>query len=306
MTEDDVTVEVQKLLDDGWLYHDKESERLARELETAAGTGVGADLFVPFLHLSTHTIGEHLGDWARALELGKRVLDGRSPTPETAKAWGRVQVAAVLAGDFIDATALELSYLQATGSDFGAAMLDMRFMLIGALLGSKRVVEATRLYGGTVALLEQIRSTEFLDRTVAAVSNNLGWELYETTPRSRDMDISMRLCADTSLKFWLKCGNWINEERALYFRALVSNVRGDPESALADADKALAIIDLHGVRPLDTALLQLARASAFAALGDEGSKSRAIADADAAASKLTAAVLQAQFASERAKVLAAV
>jgi hypothetical protein len=68
---------LRKLLDDGWEYHDVESERLARELEAAADAGVSTDLSASFLHLSTHTIGQHLGDWPRALALGKRILRGR-------------------------------------------------------------------------------------------------------------------------------------------------------------------------------------------------------------------------------------
>ena len=305
MAETSGTGALQKLLDHGWIYHDKESERLARELEVAAEADVDSGTLVPFLHLSTHTIGEHMGDWARALRLGKRVLDGRTPTFETAKGWARLQVVAMLAEDSIEAADLELSYLKAIGSDIDAAMLDVRFMLIDALLSSKRLAEAMRLYSGAVALIEQIDSSNFLDRTVASVSNNLGWELYELTSRSPDMDVLMQLCAETSLTFWLRCGNWINEERALYFRALVSNAVGDPESALADANKALAVIDSRGQRPLDTALLHLARASALAVVGDENGKSRAIADADAAASRLMAPDLLAQFASERAKAVAA-
>jgi len=305
MVEDRGTGALKDLLDDGWAYHDEESERLVRELEVAAESGVGPDLLVPFLHLYIHTTGEHLGDWARALAVGKRVLDGRTPSVETAKGWARLQVAAVLAGDFIEAADLESSCIKATGGDPGAVILDMRFMLIGALVSSKRLAEAARLYRGTVAVVEQVQSSDFLDRTVAAVSNNLGWELYEMTSRSPDVDNLMRACADTSLQFWLKCGNWINEERALYFRARVSNAVGARDSALADADKALSVIDAHGPRPLDAALLHLVRASALHALGDASGKSRAIADADAAASKLTAPDLQAQFASERARVLAA-
>ena len=305
MAEANGTGALQKLLDNGWLYHDKESERLAHELEVAAESGVGPDILVPFLHLSTHTIGEHLGDWSRALRLGKQVLDGRTPTFETAKGWARLQVVAVLADEPIEAADLELSYLKAIGGDLEAAVLDMRFMLIDALISSARLAEAMRLYGSAVPLIEQIDSSNLLDRTVASVSNNLGWELYETASRSPDMDALMQLCAETSLTFWLKCGNWVNEERALHFRALVSNVTGDPESALADADRALAVIDSRGQRPLDTALLHLTRASALAAIGDENGKSRAIADADAAASKLTAPDLRAQFASERARIIAA-
>jgi len=294
------TSSLRQLLDDGWAYHDKESERLARELEAAAETGVDADLLAPFLHLSTHTIGEHLGDWSRALRLGKRLLDGRTPSYETAKAWGRVYVAAVLADASIEATDLELSCLKASGGEFGAALLDMRFMLIGALVGSKRVREAGRLYRSALGIIEQISFSAVPDRTIAAASNNLGWELYELSSRSSDEDTVMSLCAETGLKFWLKCGNWVNEERALYFRALVSNVMGDPQSALADADNALAIIHAQGERPLDAALLHLARASALAALGDTNGKSRAIASAEAAASSLTAPELKALFDAERA------
>jgi hypothetical protein len=294
---------LRKLLNDGWNYHDSESEHLARELETAADAGIEFDVVAPFLHLSTHAIGEHLGDWARALRLAKRVLDGRTPTLETAKAWGRLYVAAVLAGDLIEAANSELSYLKAAGDDFGVALLDMRFMLAGALVASNRTNEGARLYRGALDLVGQIRQTTLLDRTIAVASNNLGWELHEMSSRSADEDALMQLCAETSLKFWLKCGDWINEERALYLKALVSNVTGSPESGLADADKALAIIASRGQRPLDAARIHLVRASSLAALGDPNGRLRAIGDADAAAANLTAPNLKAQFAAERSKVV---
>ena len=137
---------LEKLLNDGWDYHDKESKRLASELEAAAQAGVAPSLLTPFLHLSTHTIGVHLGDWPRALVLGKHVLAGQTPVLETAKAWGRLYVAAVLGGDSLEAADLELSYLKAAGDDFGATLLDMRFMLAEALVGSKRACEGAQLY----------------------------------------------------------------------------------------------------------------------------------------------------------------
>src|SRR5579883_141527 len=120
---------LERLLNDGWDYHAKESERLARELESIVREGIEPGLLVPFLHLSGHTIGEHLGDWPRALALGKRVLHGQMPVLATAKAWGLLYVAAVRAGDSLEAAGFELSYLNAAGDDLGAALLDMRFML---------------------------------------------------------------------------------------------------------------------------------------------------------------------------------
>jgi hypothetical protein len=293
---------LEELLNDGWAYHDKESERLARELEDAASDGVAPAQLAPFLHLSTHTIGEHLGDWRRAFALGKRVLDGQTPTAETARAWGRLYVAAALAGDSVAAAEAELTCLKAAGGDFSVALLDMRFMLAAALIAARRTSDAARLYESALDLVGQIGGSTF-DRTIAVASNNLGWEIYEKTSRTADEDTLMQRCAETSLAYWRKCGNWINEERALYLRAAVSNATGRPDIALEDANKALAVIRASGERPLDAALLHLARAVSFAALGNKEDKALAIADADAAASKTASSDLKAQFDAERAKVV---
>ena len=63
---------LEDLLDDGWRYHDRESERLAAELE--AVTAVPPERLAAFVHLAVHTIGEHLGDWPRAYALGRQIL----------------------------------------------------------------------------------------------------------------------------------------------------------------------------------------------------------------------------------------
>lgn len=296
---------LQRLLDDGWNYHDRESERLAGELEAAADDGIPATVLNPFLLLATHTIGEHLGDWARALRLGRRVLDSRTPTPETAKAWGRVYVAAMFAGDPIEAANLELASLGAVGDDFGATLLDMRFMLVSALISAKRAPEGARIFRSAADLVAQIRPSPLLECTIAVAGNNLGWDLYEKPARTADEDSLMRLCAGMSLESWRRCGNWINSEQALYLNALVANATGDPASGLAHADEALEIIAANGERPLDAALLQLARAVSLAALGSDSASALAIGAADAAAAKLAAAELKKQFAAERARVVTA-
>lgn len=298
----DETVSLEELLGNGWGYHDSDSDRLAGELEAAAGAGVAPRQLPAFLHLAVHVIGEHLGDWPRALALGKRVLDGRAATPETAKAWGRAYVAAVLAGDALAAVQFELACLEAAGEEFGAALLRLRFMLVDALVASRRAGEAARLYRGALALADRFGQSASLDRTIAVASTNLGWELCEKPARDEEEDALMQLCAQTSLHFWRKCGDWINEERALYLRASASNAAGKFEAGLADADQALSIIFAHAERPLDAALLHLARARSLAAMADPAGSSLALAAADAAAATLAAPELRAQFAAERAKL----
>jgi hypothetical protein len=54
MVSNDKARSLEELLANGWDYHDKESERLARELEAAADQGVAAHNLAPFLHLSSH------------------------------------------------------------------------------------------------------------------------------------------------------------------------------------------------------------------------------------------------------------
>jgi hypothetical protein len=126
--------------------------------------------------------------------------------------------------------------------------------------------------------------------------------------RTPDDDALMQLSADASLKFWLKCGDWINAERGHYLKALVASITGDPGVGLAHADAALAVIAANGERPLDAALLHLARAVSLATLGDADGRAHAIADADAdaTAAKLAGMELKARFTAERAKVVAAV
>jgi hypothetical protein len=300
----DATVPLEKLLNDGWSYHDSEVDRLASELEAVARQGVESRYLDPFLRLSCHAIGEHLGDWARALRLGKHVLACHAPTPSTARAWGRLYVAAVLAGDPVAAAEAELSSLGGAEGDFGAVFLDMRFLLADALVGAGRSSEAVHIYRSAAELVGRVPQSPSLDRSIAVCSNNLGWELYEKRSRAPDEDMLMRHCAEMSLVFWRKCGDWINEERALYLRAQVSTASGNPRSGLEDAENALAIINAHGQRPLDAALLHLARATSLGEMGDADGRLRAIDDADMAASKLVAADLKARFDTERARIVA--
>jgi hypothetical protein len=133
----------------------------------------------------------------------------------------------VLAGQSLEAADLELSYLKAAGRDFDGASLALRFMLAEVLVGSKRAGEGARVYRGALDLVDQIEPSALLDRAIAVVSNNLGWELYETSSRTPGEDALMQLSAEMSLKFWLKCGDWINAERGHYLSAVVANATGD-------------------------------------------------------------------------------
>jgi hypothetical protein len=290
---------LETLLDEGWAYHDAESERLARELE-AAPLPAPPQLWRKFLDLSNHTIGEHLADWPRASRLADRLLAGQSPEPATAGAWARLAAARLLAGDPIGALVAETECV-AAAADARDALIDCRIAAATALIGSKRVGEGAALYAVVLGLAEA-SGGKASDRAIAVASNNLASELVEQPSRTAAEDALMRRAAAAGLAFWRRCGTWVQEERALYLLALVANALGEPEDALKHIETSLGLIAANGEEPIDVTFLTLARANALARLGDAEGHRRELAAADADAAAWDNPGLKAWYAEERARI----
>jgi len=290
---------LETLLDDGWAYHDTESERLAGELEAAALPAPPA-LWRRFLDLSNHTIGEHLGDWPRARRLADRLLAGQTPDAATAGAWAKLAAARFLAGDAVGALVAETEGVRAA-ADAKDALIDSRIAVASALIGSKRVGEGAAVYQAVLDLAESAGGRAS-DRAVAVASNNLASELVEQAGRSPDEDRLMRRAAAAGLSFWRRCGTWVNEERALYLMALVANAVCEPKEALGHIEASLGLIAANGEEPIDVTFLTLAKANALAGLGDAEGHRQALAAADADAAAWDEPGLKAWYAGERARI----
>jgi hypothetical protein len=293
----------EALIEGGWNYHDTESERLAAELEAAAAEGgVSAEERVAFLRLANHAIGEHLADWPRARRLAEQTLADAAPDADTAKAWAHLAIARLLAGDAVAAAEAELVFLAAQGEDSRGGLVELRFMLVAALVSGKRTDEAARLYAAALGLAEALGEAA-PHRAIAVASNNLASELVEQAARTETEDALMLRAAEAAHAAWACCGTWVNEERALYLKALVANALGEPTEALQHADAALALIAANGEQPVDAAFLTLARARAHHLAGDPTAAAEDLARADAAAADWGDEELREWFATERAKVL---
>ncbi|HVM85573.1 MAG TPA: hypothetical protein VMW18_16900 [Candidatus Binatia bacterium] len=291
---------LEQLLSDGWHYHETESARLAGELEAAADETVPPSLLAPFVNLATHTIGDHLGDWPRALALGRRILRDRPPHADTARAWERLYPAAILASDSVAAVELELAAIKTAPNPL-AAILAMRFGLADALAGVGRIGEAGGIYRHSLQLAAEVGPAPDLDRSLAIASNNLAWCLHDLPSRTADDAALMELAAEASLQAWRRCGDWINEELALYLKASAAHATGNETAALALATAGLDVIAANGRRPLDTARFHLLRAKSFAALGESDRHNGALEEADRAAETIPSEKLRQVFAAERAK-----
>jgi hypothetical protein len=290
------------LLDEGFGYHATESERLAGELEAAAAEARATPpKWAPYLKLATHTIGEHLFDWPRSRRLAERVLGDAAADAGTAKSWGYLWLAKLMEGDVAGAGAAELVLLGATDSDARAAVIDLRFMLVAALISCKRAAEAQGLYAAALALAKSLGDGA-PSRAIAVATNNLASELLEAPSRTPEEDALMRAAADAAHEYWLKCGTWVNEERARYLQALVANALGEPKRALRLIEEALALIAKNGEEPIDATFLGLARANALRLAGDPAASAGALAASDASAAAWDDDGLKAWYAEERAKV----
>jgi tetratricopeptide (TPR) repeat protein len=256
------------LLYDGFGEHASDGGRYAAELEAAAKGEVPAKHLVQFAKVGVHTIGEHLGDWPRAKSLADRLLNGRAPTAETAKAWGHLFVAATLSGDVAGAADAEIAFCQGVGADFRAPIVEMKFMLVAALVGCGRASEAAAIYQRALDLARTLGEAA-PHRAIAVASNNLASELLEAPTRTPAEAELMQRAAAVAHEFWLKCGDWLNDARADYLEAMVANVLGDHATGLAHADRALALIAANGGAAVDETFLHLTRAHALRLAGDE-------------------------------------
>src|SRR5579863_3883292 len=212
------------LIETGWGYHDRESEKLAAELEAAAADKVRADELDSFINLSNHTLGEHLADWPRARRLAERAIGDHAPTAQNARAWSRLGVARLMAGDGAGATSAELAGL-AAAPDPLAAMIEARFLLVAALIGAKRAPEAAAIYERALALADRLGDAAPA-RPIAVASNNLASELVEAPARTAEEDALMAAAAEAAHVYWKRCGTWVHDERALYLKTLVANALG--------------------------------------------------------------------------------
>lgn len=290
-----------QLLTDGWEYHATQSERFAGELEAAAGSPVEAEDLVRFVRVATHTIGEHLEDWPRARRLDERLLEGRRPDAATAKAWAHLSIARSLAGDPVDGAEAELAWMGAASDGPGAAAVELKFMLVAALVGCGRADAAQPLY---LAAVDLARRTEAAGVAEAAnrVSGALATDLLEAPSRDPAEAALMRLAAEASHEFALRGGGWYEDQVGHYLRALVANVDGDPDDALIHVEAAKALLEANGGSPIDETFLHLTTAHARHLRGEAPAAAEALARSDAIAARFDKPGLIAWHADERARV----
>lgn len=253
---------IEELVKEGWAYHDSEPERLAKELEAEADAPL-KDHLAPFLNLSNHTIGDHLGDWVRAKRLAESCMANVELTAANFRAAVFLSVSRFMCGDTLGAYEAELLAMKALPEDPVHPILDSRMLAARSLVLKGQAHEALILYNAAVNVADQRLKEGKAHRSLAATSNNLASDLLDKSQRTVEEETLMLVSAARSLSFWRACGTWENEERALYLIVLISNATGKFEDAIEQARKSLAIIKDNGGEPVDEAFVRLAMANAY-------------------------------------------
>ena len=292
---------INELIGAGWGYHDSDSERLARELETADLAELDPKAAPRCLQLSNHTIGEHLGDWTRARRFAETVCAARPGYLHQAMVGGHLAVARFMDGAVAAAQQAEIEALLAA-EDPMATYLRVKSLLAGALAGSGRYADAGLVIGAANRLgLGTGESGS--DRSIAITNNNLASELVGSESLDAEQTRLMLPSAEAARTFWKRCGTWVNEERAEYLLALVHNRIEDHRRGLEHAETALAVIADNGEEPVDEAFVRLAAAVAHQGLSQPESAAEQISRADALAATWSDESRVAEYQGDRAKAI---
>ena len=295
-------MDIKELINNGWGRHDKESEALATDLEGHYALAETAGQVGAFVQLANHTIGEHLGDWPRACALAEKVMANREDSHELAGPYGALAVAQYMAGKVADALASEAHAVRLTDMEKASVVVRVRAMVTSALVGSKRLGDAVKVYDAALALARAQDEKLECDQALAITSNNIATDLSEKAERTEAEDALMLKAAEAAREFWLKCGTWENEERAEYLLAMVHNKLNQPDKALEHAARAIEIIQAHGEEEVDEAFINLAMARSFHLKEDREHYDRTMTRANELADEFKDEGLKTWFNETKAKV----
>lgn len=227
---------------------------------------------------------------------------------QAAEAWQRQQALLAAAGD--DATLPLLRHAAAAARLAGEAAAEDRLTtrlasaagvgpaqageLVGLAAASFTVPRLAGAAAGEAALAALAplhgpawRQASGLDATAGVLANNLASDLAERPLPELAAEPLRRAMADAAelaQGFWHRAGQWVQQERAHYLRALVANALGDVAVAAAQARAGLVLLenfDQDGQEKVDQAFLRSELAHALACAGEaaDAQVERSLADA---------------------------
>ncbi|MHC4839826.1 MAG: hypothetical protein ACYTDT_02555 [Planctomycetota bacterium] len=256
-------MEFGDFINDCWGRHEAETEAVAAELKDKIGEVKEAQDALLYCNTVNHVYGVHLKNWTEAADLCEKAMSERGTEHALANPFGNLAVAQFMAGRHAQSLTSAAKAIELTDMEPISMTIRTNILIASALVDENRLDEAVPLYTSVIEMARS-RGDEklFSDKAVAITSNNLASELMEQE-RTPQQDKLMLDAADAAREFWLKAGNWVNEERAEYLLALVHNKVGKFDEAMKHAGRAIEVIQKNGEEVVDEAFINLSIAGSF-------------------------------------------
>jgi len=291
-----VGMELKELIQQGWADHDPKSAEVAERLEAnveLVNDDAGA---AGFMNLASHTIGDHLGDRDRARALCEAVVEHLGE-----EAGGNsmlfLTVARRLAGDEAAATTSHARMGEDPANEVRVGMLVAQ----GHMHAGDWDAAGT-LYGKSLKAADGLPEGHAGERVSAVTSNNIASEVLNLPARSEAQAALMERAAHAARTYWLRIGNWVNDERGDYLLSQVHTALEEPTEGRMFAERGLqTILDNGGGERVDQAFLHLARAQACRDAGALDDQRASLAEAEALAKDFEGEGLVSWFDGELAK-----
>ena len=290
--------------------HDTEPARAAGLIRQIDATQLPAERRPLLAHLFNHVLGEKLSAWREALTRQQQLIASAQPAPALVL-WRQLGAAALVA----DAAEPLAQAAQALATASGASQERAHDLLaLGAamyLVPGQPAAQAAQTALHALAPVTQAKAwptRSALDAQAAACANNLAnglLERHEHEPQNVALCAALARSAEQAHRLWLHAGTWVQQERALYTRAVACTVLGEPHLARRHALDGLAVLDAHDSahsEDVDRAFFELERWNACAWLSQMEEAAGALSRAEALAAKFNDAGLTDWFEGRRKKL----
>jgi hypothetical protein len=233
--------------------HATDAEGVMARLDQGVALLTAAHQLPALASLITHVAGEHLGRWDDGIALLETLTRTPAFDPSTPEGKAVMRSQAILHRCAGNHSEEERCFAAAkTGGTTPEASDRVRLLAItaSALLGQKRLAEASRDFDAAVALASYgPDAKDQAARALAVTGNNLAVELENRSQLSREEHDLMLRAARVSREFWAIAGSWKEVERAEYRLAMSHIKAGKIDSALAHARRCLALVEENGTDP---------------------------------------------------------
>jgi tetratricopeptide (TPR) repeat protein len=221
-------------LETAWNDHADRPQEVADRLAASLHLVQTPEHIPPFMHLSTHVFGEHLGQWQRGIDLLESLRSLSAFDGSRAVAGALIRNVAALRYAGGDRSAMDPLGLEDRVSALATAA--------SAFTGRNAFAQAIAAYSEALRLANPgLPPKSPALRALAIGGNNLAAALETKNDRDATETLGMIAAAEGGLTYWKQAGTWLEEERAEYRLTRSLLQAGEPLAAIHSAERCIEI-----------------------------------------------------------------